>query len=267
MMDGTWYFLLPMPAKNMKATLPETLTSPTDIWSQVSVTLPIVSEGASASDSWLYQLGYLSYFQERPTLSRVLHAEMRRFEILPWVHGTGTLHGNTTREHDSRESLAIQEGYGHGARISGTAQLPQHRQCPSRRLAGLPPPPPSPSSQRFLPFPTPRTPPRDRAGAVKVRCGQAERLQRELAAKLSAKRTALTEGDSAIAAAVDSDLRLILRSASITRPTALRSPRNPHALFRLGRAAVGGTGEARAWAWQRAGWEGCELAECPSART
>jgi hypothetical protein len=78
MLDGSWNFLLPMPAKNMKATLPETLTSPTDVWSQVPVTLPIVSEGASASDSLLYQLGHLSFFQGRPALSRILHAEMRR---------------------------------------------------------------------------------------------------------------------------------------------------------------------------------------------
>ena len=76
--DNTWNFLLAVPAKNMKATMPETLTSPTDVWSQVPVDSAIVVSCVNATDSWLYQLGYLAAFQQRPTLSKVLHAEMRR---------------------------------------------------------------------------------------------------------------------------------------------------------------------------------------------
>lgn len=78
MMDGSWSFLLPIPAKNLKATMPETLTSPTDVWSQVPVDTPIVAAGVNATDNWLYQLGYLSSYPARPTLSRILHAEIRR---------------------------------------------------------------------------------------------------------------------------------------------------------------------------------------------
>ena len=77
-LDTAWSFLLPFPAKNMKATLPETLTSPTDVWSQVPADSDIVLEAVNATDGWLYQLGYLSAFQQRPTLSKVIHAEMRR---------------------------------------------------------------------------------------------------------------------------------------------------------------------------------------------
>jgi hypothetical protein len=77
-MDRIWNFLLPIPAKNLKATMPETLTSPTDIWSQVPVDMPIVSAGVNATDGWLYKLGHLSTYPARPTLSRVLHAEIRR---------------------------------------------------------------------------------------------------------------------------------------------------------------------------------------------
>jgi hypothetical protein len=76
--DETWQVLLPMAAKNMKATSPEKLTSPTDIWGEVPTSGAIVALAAQVSDDLLFQNGAFTSLGQRPSLSRILHAEIRR---------------------------------------------------------------------------------------------------------------------------------------------------------------------------------------------
>jgi len=75
-----WKLLLPLPAKNRKETAPETLTSLTDDWIEISPSHPLVLEAAPEAERLLVNFVFQASASP-PTLYRILHAETRGRDI------------------------------------------------------------------------------------------------------------------------------------------------------------------------------------------
>lgn len=73
--------VLPMPVKNMKASSPETFTSPTDVWLNVDVKSPFVVEAAAKADELLQSTVFSASISGRPQLIDVVHAEKRTRDL------------------------------------------------------------------------------------------------------------------------------------------------------------------------------------------
>ena len=73
--------VLPMPVKNMKASSPETFTSPTDVWHNVDVKDPFVVEAAERADALLQSTVFSASASGRPQLKEVVHAEKRTRDL------------------------------------------------------------------------------------------------------------------------------------------------------------------------------------------
>ena len=94
--DGNhWQPVLQLPAKNMKATAPEALTSLTDVWIGISNRDALVTQAAAAMDKLLFMQGAFASYPTRPVLSAIVYSEFRQRSLETELSFLQTLNTNS----------------------------------------------------------------------------------------------------------------------------------------------------------------------------
>mmetsp|Transcript_33672 Transcript_33672/g.85143 ORF Transcript_33672/g.85143 Transcript_33672/m.85143 type:complete len:339 (-) Transcript_33672:389-1405(-) len=80
--DGTtWHPLLTVPAKNLKASTPESFSTPIDVWNSLPVNDAFVVAASPSIDALLQSSEFTASVTGRPELVSVIHAERRNRDV------------------------------------------------------------------------------------------------------------------------------------------------------------------------------------------